>query len=79
MCRICSESDKGEVWYYTTLAQFEQLLKCLDPNEMEVSLNRELQDYKEEIMRQMEITEKLTNQYKANKKSYLETENGKKQ
>lgn len=44
---------------------------------MEVALFRELSDYKEEIVRQMELTEKITNQYKGNKKSYLEVENGK--
>lgn len=44
---------------------------------MEVNLCRELREYKEEIVRQMEITEKLTNQYKGSKRSYLEVENGK--
>lgn len=42
---------------------------------MEASLYRELQEYKEEISRQMELTEKLTNQYKGNKKTYLDAEN----
>lgn len=44
---------------------------------MEVALYRELSDYKEEIVRQMELTESITNQYKGNKKSYLEVENSK--
>jgi nucleosome-remodeling factor subunit BPTF len=43
---------------------------------MEVALAREIGDFKDEIMRQMEITEKLTNQNKGNKKSYLDVENG---
>lgn len=43
---------------------------------MESALCREIQDYKEEILRQMELTEKLTSQYKGNKKSYLDVENG---
>lgn len=47
----------------------------LDRNEMEVALYRELSDYKDEIVRQMELTESITNQYKGNKKSYLEVEN----
>ena len=42
---------------------------------MEVALCRELSDYLEEIKRQMEITETLTNQFKGNKKSYLEVDN----
>lgn len=47
----------------------------LDRNEMEVALYRELSDYKDEIVRQMELTESITNQFKGNKKSYLEVEN----
>lgn len=50
-------------------------MNSLDKNEMEVALYRELSDYRDEIKRQMEITETLTNQYKGNKKSYLEVEN----
>lgn len=42
---------------------------------MEVALYRELSDYKDEIKRQMELTESITNQLKGNKKSYLEVEN----
>lgn len=43
---------------------------------MESSLYRELEDCKNEIIRQMELTEKLTNQFKGNKKTYLDAENG---
>ncbi|XP_012254800.2 nucleosome-remodeling factor subunit NURF301 isoform X2 [Athalia rosae] len=73
--RVFVESEDGEVWYYSTPLQFEELMSCLDQNEMEVALYRELSDYKEEIIRQMELTEKITNQCKGNKKSYLEVEN----
>lgn len=52
-------------------------MNSLDKNEMEVALYRELSDYKDEIKRQMELTETITNQYKGNKKTYLEIENGK--
>lgn len=72
-----SESEDGEVWYYSTALQLEELMLCLDRNEMEVALYRELSDYKDEIVRQMELTEQITNQYKGNKKSYLEIENSK--
>lgn len=72
-----SESEDGEVWYYSTQLQLEELLLLLDQNEMEVALYRELSDYKDEIVRQMELTESITNQYKGNKKSYLEMENSK--
>lgn len=73
---LFSESEEGEVWYYSTPLQLKELILSLDKNEMEVALYRELSDYKEEIVRQMEITETLTNQIKGNKKSYLEVENG---
>ncbi|XP_020295522.1 nucleosome-remodeling factor subunit NURF301 isoform X2 [Pseudomyrmex gracilis] len=73
--RVFVESEDGEVWYYTTPLQLEELMLVLDSNEMEIALCRELSDYKEEIIRQMELTETITNQFKGNKKSYLEVEN----
>ncbi|XP_018361113.1 PREDICTED: nucleosome-remodeling factor subunit NURF301 isoform X2 [Trachymyrmex cornetzi] len=73
--RVFVESEDGEVWYYSTPLQLEELMLALDQNEMEVALYRELSDYKEEIVRQMELTETITNQFKGNKKSYIETEN----
>ncbi|KAK2580560.1 hypothetical protein KPH14_007689 [Odynerus spinipes] len=73
--RVFVESEDGEVWYYSTPLQLEELLHCLDRNEMEVALYRELSDYKDEIVRQMDLTESITNQFKGNKKSYLEVEN----
>ncbi|KAL4705133.1 hypothetical protein ACJJTC_018704 [Scirpophaga incertulas] len=73
--RIFVESENGDVWYYTTPFQLEELLKVLDAHEMEAPLVRELLEMKHEIIRQMEITERLTNQYKNSRKSYLEVEN----
>lgn len=70
-----SESEDGEVWYYSTSVQLEELLEAIDKESMEVALAREISDFKEEIARQMEITEKLTNTNKGNKKSYLDAEN----
>jgi nucleosome-remodeling factor subunit BPTF len=71
----CSESEDGEVWYYSTPVQLEELLEAVDRENMEVALAREIDDFKDEIIRQMEITEKLTNLNKGNKKSYLDAEN----
>ncbi|XP_011866666.1 PREDICTED: nucleosome-remodeling factor subunit NURF301 isoform X2 [Vollenhovia emeryi] len=73
--RVFVESEDGEVWYYSSPLQLDELMHVLDQNEMEVALCRELSDYKEEIIRQMELTETITNQFKGNKKSYLEVEN----
>ncbi|KAL1494312.1 hypothetical protein ABEB36_009929 [Hypothenemus hampei] len=72
--RIFVESQDGEVWYYSIPIQFEELLRVLDKDDMENQLYRELKECKQEIIRQMELTEKLTNQLKANKKTYLDTE-----
>lgn len=72
----CSEGEHGETWYYSTPLQFQEVLNLLDQDDMEAQLARELLDSKDEILRQMEVTEKITNQFKANKKSYLEVVNG---
>lgn len=77
MILFFSESEDGEVWYYSSPLQLEELMLVLDQNEMEVALCRELSDSKEDIIRQMELTETITNQFKGNKKSYLEIENSK--
>ncbi|KAL0842047.1 hypothetical protein ABMA28_014249 [Loxostege sticticalis] len=73
--RIFVEAENGDVWYYTTSRQLEELLNILDADEMETPLVRELLEMKQEIVRQMDITERLTNQSKGNRKSYLEVEN----
>lgn len=52
-------------------------MEVLDPVEYEAGLYREMSEFREETVRQMSITEKLTMQYKGNKKSYLEVENSK--
>ncbi|XP_072944153.1 nucleosome-remodeling factor subunit NURF301 [Epargyreus clarus] len=73
--RIFIEAENGEVWYYTSGTQLQELLYVLDGDDMEAPLVRELLEMKEEILRQMDITETLTNQAKGNRKSYLEAEN----
>lgn len=73
--RIFVETETGdEVWYYSTTQQLENLLSALDDRNMELPLCRELIDFKDEMMRQMKITEDLTNELKGNKKSYFEFE-----
>ncbi|GAB0089853.1 nucleosome-remodeling factor subunit NURF301 [Sergentomyia squamirostris] len=74
--RIFVENEEGtEIWYYTTVKQFERLLNKLDEREFEVALCQEFNEHKEEILRQMSLTQTLTNQNKGGKKSYLEIEN----
>ncbi|KAE8752789.1 hypothetical protein FOCC_FOCC000527 [Frankliniella occidentalis] len=69
------ESEDGEVWYYSTPTQLDELIDTLDSADMEAALCRELSDFREEMVRQMEITEKLTSQSKGNKKSYFDYDN----
>jgi nucleosome-remodeling factor subunit BPTF len=57
--------------------QLESLIDKLDENDMEAVLCREITDCREEINRQMEITEKVTAQQKGNKKTYIDAENSK--
>ncbi|KAG6449469.1 hypothetical protein O3G_MSEX006106 [Manduca sexta] len=73
--RIFVESESAAVWYYSSPQQLEELLYVLDSADMEAPLVRELLELKQEILRQMEITQSLTNQMKGNRKSYLEVEN----
>lgn len=69
------DEENGEIWYYSSVPQFKELLSKLDEDNMERALCVELQDFQEEIERQMAITETLTNKFKSHKKSYLELEN----
>ncbi|XP_059483006.1 nucleosome-remodeling factor subunit NURF301 isoform X2 [Neocloeon triangulifer] len=73
--RIFVENEEGEIWYYSTKVQLDALLDALDDEDMESMLCRELSDCHDEIVRQMEITEKVTISQKGNKKSYLDSEN----
>lgn len=73
--RVFVENENGdEVWYYSTPRQLENLLSVLDDRNMELALCREFTDFKDEMIRQMKITEDLTNESKGNKKSYFELE-----
>lgn len=71
---IRRENEDNECWYYSTVTQFDELMSVLDDQEFEAALCREINEFRTEIMKQMEITESLTNQAKGSKKSYLEAE-----
>lgn len=70
------EGENNEVFYYSTSAQLEELLDVLDPEDLELDLCRTIADFREEITKHMELTEKLTNSSKGNRKTYLDAENG---
>lgn len=74
--RIFVEDQSGEnVWYYSSVGKFELLLSAIDGEDLEVRLYSQLMEQKDEILRQLKITETLTNEHKHNKKSYIEMEN----
>ncbi|KAL0272292.1 UNVERIFIED_CONTAM: hypothetical protein PYX00_005328 [Menopon gallinae] len=73
--RIFVETEDGEVWYYTTRYQLEELLDKLDEVVLEKALYREINNMKDVIVKHMNITEAITNSLKAGRKSYLEVEN----
>lgn len=76
--RLFVETEDGsETWYYSTEAQFENVFKKLDPEFFEKQLCKEIDDCRDEIAKQMKLTESLTNELKGNKKSYFEIENEK--
>lgn len=76
--RLFVETEDGsETWYYSTEAQFENVFRKLDPEFFEKQLYKEIEECKEEILKQMRLTESLTNGLKGNKKSYFEIEHEK--
>jgi nucleosome-remodeling factor subunit BPTF len=76
--RLFVETEDGsDTWYYSTEAQLENVLRKLDPEFFEKQICKEIEDVKEDIVKQMKLTESLTNELKGNKKSYFEIENEK--
>lgn len=76
--RLFIETEDGsETWYYSTETQFENVFKKLDPEFFEKQLFKGIDECKDEIAKQMTLTESLTNELKGNKKSYFEVEHEK--
>ncbi|XP_033751700.1 nucleosome-remodeling factor subunit BPTF-like [Pecten maximus] len=71
--RIIVEGDNG-VWYYSTKGQIDELLEMLDAEGWEKDLVNAINEFKEDILKQMAITHELTMLHKGNKKSALELE-----
>ena len=73
---LFSREGENEVWYYSTKKQLEELFRTLDCTYWERDLMIAFEDLKEDLYKQMAITDDLTNQARGNKKSVLEIENG---
>ncbi|KPU77735.1 uncharacterized protein Dana_GF24755, isoform B [Drosophila ananassae] len=61
-------------WYYSTTSKLKLLLKRLDAEELEPRLHAQICERREEIERQMKLTETLTNEHKHSKRSIIEME-----
>lgn len=73
--RILVEAEDGATCIYSTRLQYEALIEHLDADKWEKHLVQALKGVEEELLRQMALTEKLTNDLKGVRKSYLESEN----
>jgi len=73
----CRESEDGSsVWYYSTLPQLRQLLLSLDGEKYEKDLVQIIEEMREEIDRQMALTEQLTKAVQAGRRSVIDVLNG---
>ncbi|XP_002092980.3 nucleosome-remodeling factor subunit NURF301 isoform X2 [Drosophila yakuba] len=61
-------------WYYSTTSKFKLLLNRLDAEELETRLHSQITERRDEIERQMKLTETLTNEHKHSKRSVIEIE-----
>ncbi|OQV20057.1 Nucleosome-remodeling factor subunit BPTF [Hypsibius exemplaris] len=66
------EEDESAVWYYSSLAQFEEVLGLLDPDDLEKELCEALADLNAEITAHMETTLKLTKKSALGRPVYIE-------
>ncbi|XP_050741914.1 nucleosome-remodeling factor subunit NURF301 isoform X2 [Drosophila biarmipes] len=61
-------------WYYSTTSKLKLLLSRLDSEELETRLHGQITERRDEIERQMKLTETLTNEHKHTKRSLIEIE-----
>jgi len=68
--------DESSVWYYSTSSQLEELLLILDADKYERDLVQVIAEMREEIDRQMQLTEQLTKAVQAGRRSVIDVLNG---
>ncbi|XP_067672997.1 nucleosome-remodeling factor subunit BPTF-like [Haliotis asinina] len=71
--RLIVEGE-NEVWYYSTKAHIDELVEVMDGRDWERDLVSTLHEMRDDISKQMTITEELTNTARGNKKSSIEVE-----
>ena len=75
VCVAFSEGD-SEVWYYSSKVQLNELIRSLDNEHWERDLVRAIVEMKDDIIRQMALTEALTHELKGHKRAVLDIESG---
>ncbi|XP_039965704.1 nucleosome-remodeling factor subunit NURF301 isoform X1 [Bactrocera tryoni] len=72
------ELDNNKIWYYSTESKLEHLLSVIDKDDLETGLYNQLTERKDEIVRQMKLTESITKEHnKYQRLSYIDEENKK--
>ncbi|KAK8737064.1 hypothetical protein OTU49_004783, partial [Cherax quadricarinatus] len=72
--RLFVESEDGEIWYYSTRAQLEEVMSLLDAADLEEELCHALQDVISELKRHMSLTEMVTEENQGSRKSCLQVQ-----
>ena len=73
---LSNSEGEEDVWYYSTPGQIDEVIDSLDELKWERELVRSLDEAKEEMVRQMNITDELTIMTRGTKKTALEVEKG---
>ena len=68
--------DGSCLWYYSTVPQLRELLRSLDGEKYERDLVQMIEEMREEIDRQMQLTEQLTKAVQAGRRSVIDVLNG---
>ncbi|XP_078692537.1 nucleosome-remodeling factor subunit BPTF-like isoform X2 [Branchiostoma floridae x Branchiostoma belcheri] len=72
--RVVVESDT-ETWYYSTKLQLQELLETLDSQNYERDLCMAVEETKDELVKHMDVTERLTNEARGNQRSIIQSSN----
>ncbi|XP_066291354.1 nucleosome-remodeling factor subunit BPTF-like isoform X2 [Branchiostoma lanceolatum] len=72
--RVVVESDT-ETWYYSTKLQLQELLETLDTQNYERDLCMAVEETKDELVKHMDVTERLTNEARGNQRSIIQSSN----
>lgn len=73
---LFSESEAGEAWYYSSVAQLDVLIDTLDRAHYEAELVNNIEAMRDQIVALMGVTVKLTDAVRGVKRSALSAHDG---